>query len=41
MKLDKAPRPDGLLALFFQHFWGAVKDDVIRAIMSFLIEALH
>ena len=32
----KAPGPDGLSLLFFQHYWHAVEDDVTEAVLSFL-----
>lgn len=32
----KAPRPDGMPTLFYQHFWGMVDHDVTSAILSWL-----
>ena len=32
----KAPGPNGLSLLFFQHYWHAVEDDVTEAVLSFL-----
>lgn len=32
----KAPGPDGLPPLFFQHYWHAVGDDVTKAVLSCL-----
>ena len=32
----KALGPDGLPLLFFQHYWQAVKDDVIEVVLSCL-----
>lgn len=34
--LDKAPRPDGLPALFYQQFWPTVKQDHLKMVTSFL-----
>jgi Reverse transcriptase (RNA-dependent DNA polymerase) len=33
---DKAPGPDGLHVLFYQHFWNIIKDDLLN-----LFEAFH
>lgn len=32
----KAPRPDGMPHLFFQHYWEVVGQDVVVAVRSFL-----
>nr|XP_023919081.1 uncharacterized protein LOC112030645 [Quercus suber] len=32
----KAPGPDGMPPLFFQHFWGVVEDDVTNSVLSWL-----
>ena len=32
----KAPGPDGMLPLFFQHFWGVVDADVTNSVLSWL-----
>ena len=32
----KAPGPDGLLLLFYQHFWSTVNQDVTSSILSWL-----
>ncbi|CAA0813235.1 Unknown protein, partial [Striga hermonthica] len=32
---DKSPGEDGMNAIFYQHFWTLVKDDVLAAILSF------
>ena len=32
----KAPRQDGMPPLFYQHFWGSVKHDVISSILRWL-----
>lgn len=32
----KAPRPDGLSALFFQHFWNVIKDKTLVNCLSIL-----
>ena len=35
MKPDKAPRPDGYNAFFFQKMWHIVGEDVVAAVRSF------
>lgn len=32
----KAPGPDGMPAIFYQHFWPSVKDDITQMVASFL-----
>lgn len=32
----KAPRPDGLLPLFFQHYWQDIGDEVSQVMLNFL-----
>ena len=32
----KAPRPDGMPPLFYQHFWGLVDNDVTNSVLSWL-----
>lgn len=32
----KAPSPDGMPPIFFQHYWESVGDDVVRAVFSWL-----
>jgi hypothetical protein len=34
-KKNKAPRPDGFPAEFYQTMWGVVKDDLMRMFSSF------
>ena len=35
MHPNKAPGPDGMSPFFFQRFWNIIKNDVIRAVLSF------
>ncbi|XP_030939909.1 uncharacterized protein LOC115964800 [Quercus lobata] len=32
----KAPRPDGMPPIFFQHYWESIGDDVVKAVISCL-----
>ncbi|GAA0146664.1 hypothetical protein LIER_06563 [Lithospermum erythrorhizon] len=32
----KAPSPDGMSAIFFQHYWDTVKDDLVNMVLRFL-----
>ena len=32
----KAPRPDGMPPLFFQHFWPMIEGDVTQSVLSWL-----
>ena len=32
----KAPGPDGMLLIFFQHYWESIGDDVVKAVVSCL-----
>ena len=32
----KAPGPDGMLLIFFQHYWNSIGDDVVKAVLSCL-----
>ena len=32
----KAPEPDGMLPLFFQHFWPMIEGDVTHSVLSWL-----
>ena len=32
----KAPGPDGMLPIFFQHYWNSIGDDVVKAVLSCL-----
>ena len=36
MALLKAPKPDGMLLIFFQHYWESIGDDVVKAVVSCL-----
>ena len=36
MALLKAPGPDGMLPIFFQHYWNSIGDDVVKAVLSCL-----
>ena len=36
MGSTKAPRPDGMNALFYQNFWHVVGDNVVLAVLDFL-----
>ena len=35
----KAPGPDGMSHLFYQHYWNLVGDDVCQSILTFLNNA--
>ena len=35
----KAPRPDGMSYLFYQHYWNLVGDDVCQFVLNFLNNA--
>ena len=37
MHPEKAPGPDGMTALFFQHSWHIIKNDLLEMVNSFLI----
>ncbi|WZZ64930.1 hypothetical protein YC2023_076300 [Brassica napus] len=37
MHLEKAPGPDGMTALFFQHSWHLIKGDLVEMVNNFLI----
>ena len=37
MHPEKAPGPDGMTALFFQHSWNVIKKDVIELVNNFLV----
>ena len=32
----KAPGPDGMPPIFFQHYWSSIDDDVVKAVLSCL-----
>ena len=32
----KAPGPDGMLPIFFQHYWESIGDDIVKAMISYL-----
>ncbi|GAA0159066.1 hypothetical protein LIER_15938 [Lithospermum erythrorhizon] len=34
--MTKAPRPDGMPTIFFQHYWDTVKDDLVNMVSLFL-----
>ena len=38
MHPEKAPRPDGMTALFYQKLWDIVKDYLTRMVNQFLFE---
>ena len=33
----KAPGPDGMVALFFKHYWSIAKEDVVSSVRSFFL----
>ena len=37
MHPEKAPGPDGMTALFFQHSWHIIKDDLVEMVNNFLV----
>ena len=37
MHPEKAPGPDGMTALFFQHAWHIIKDDLVAMVNNFLV----
>ena len=38
MHPEKAPGPDGMTALFFQHSWHIIKKDVVELVSNFLVK---
>ena len=32
----KAPDPDGMPPIFFQHYWDSIGDDIVKAILFYL-----
>ena len=37
MHPEKAPGPDGMTALFFQHSWHIIKSDLVEMVNDFLV----
>ena len=37
MHPEKAPGPDGMTALFFQHAWHIIKSDLVETVNNFLV----
>ena len=37
MHPEKAPGPDGMTTLFFQHSWHIIKDDLVEVVNNFLV----
>ena len=35
----KAPEPDGMPPLFYQHYWNLVGDDICQSVLTFLNSA--